>query len=185
MSFTETLFPLRPSILHRPEILGDDPSLRPLGDPVGAIGKVRELEAIESPDRSTLLTPQGPQNDLASLRCRFPFLAILPIPTTAASVLLTANPTIAGLFQGEMNIPDGMVLGMFNANGTVFVSRNGAAEVPTAVSAGQSLGFGQASSFMLFNGSVFYVGGIRSLSFAGPVASIVTAMLYAPDQLPR
>lgn len=130
-----------------------------------------------------LLTPQGPITDLMSLRSRFPFLPIMPIPPEAASIILdTAN------VAKDMPIPDGSVLGVFSCTAPVFVSRNGNAEVPSLTNTGMVQDSVQSKSFLLPDKLFvsFYVSGIRSLSFANATANtIVSGMFYTPDQYPR
>jgi hypothetical protein len=146
---------------------------------VAAISSVDEGTAIAAPDGSTALTPQGPLNDLMSLRAKFGNLPVLPFPPEAASIVLT-NAAQAG----EMRIPDGAVLMVIGATASTFVCRAGNADVPTAVLTAD--GAGQTRSFLVTNGQIFYVGGVKSLSFASPTAgAIVSAMFYSADQMPR
>lgn len=145
---------------------------------------------ITSPEGGgQVISPQGPNNDLASLRSRFPFLPIMPIPTEAAAVILNTAVTQGGVtyYIGEMRIPDGAVLGMFLANDEIYCSRLGNAEVPSVYNTND---FNNAvcKSFMVSNGdqAAFYVGGVKSLSFASPSSgAVISAMFYAPDQYPR
>lgn len=167
---------------NMPSALYNNPELRPLGDQIGAVGPVAENAAVASPDKTTVFTPQGPSNDLMSLRNKFPFVAITPFPHESAAIVLIANSAVAGLFQGELQIPDGMVMGVFNSSGIVYMNRNGNAEIPLAANAAQNQ-FG--ASFLLRQNVHYYLGGVRSVGFAGVAASIVTVELYAPDQFPR
>ncbi len=172
------IFPINPAN-RSPSAEYNDPSESPFKGRVGMLSEVSETAAIDGLNGTTQFTPQGPNNDLMSLRAKYPFLPIVPLPhETAACVLVVDNPGLPGQYRGEIAIPDGMVLGRFSFSaGPVYMNRNGNAEIPIVTT-------NQAASTILRD-SWYYVGGIRSLAFAAPAAIIVTAEFYAPDQYPR
>lgn len=158
------------------------------------VGTVREDVAIGAPDGSMLHTPKGPINDLMSLRQRYPFLPILPMPHETGACVLVANTAVAGLFQGELTIPDGMAMGVISFAGVagalsvkaVYANRNGNADIPAVTgNTSNANASGGGASFLLRNGSIFYLGGIRSIGFASTEAATITAEFYSPDQYPR
>jgi hypothetical protein len=166
-----------------PSYIGNDPVLSALIGTGGAplvLGDVNEESALTAPDRSTNLTPQGPVNNLMSLRAQFPFLPILPLPTAYESVHLAANTA------EDIAIPSGASLMLLRGNADYYVATNGNAEVPSATNTAGNAGSNRAKSFYAPQGILLYVSGVNSISVISPDAdTIVTACFWSPDQMPR
>ena len=179
-------FPLVPNQSPFPSDINNSPILSNLnaGASMQPIGEVEETAAIAAPDNSMLITPQGPKNDLMSLRAQYPFLPIMPMPAKVVPlVLTTAN------LAYNMRIPSGAVLMYMRGNSDYFVSLQGNAEIPsTANTAGVgNTGVGiDCQSFYAPQGWLFYVNQLKELSFNSPNAgTIVTCSFWFPDQYPR
>lgn len=128
------------------------------------------------------VTPQGPNNDLAFLRSRFPFLPIMPFPNNVAGVFLPV-----ALTPDEIQFPDGTTLVLFRGSNDYFVSLHGNAEVPSAANApsAKSGGLRTVKSIYKPEGFFFYVGNVKTVSVVAPNANtFVTVLCYSTNNWP-
>lgn len=146
-----------------------------------SLGTVRETIAVEAPDQSTAFTPQGPANMLASLRAKYPFLPIMPLPPVVRPLALTAN------IAQDLIVPDGATIMNLTASADYYLSLHGNAEVPSATNTGQAaIGTpGESKAFKVSPGIWYFVGGLSSIGCISPVACIITANFYIHDEMPR
>lgn len=125
-----------------------------------------------SPFPGVATVPQGPRNDLASIRMQFPFVPIMPYPAPAAGVILAA-----GAAQ-DIVFPQGTCVFILSGNGDYYASVQGAAELPTAANVGQN------KSVFRPEFAWFYTQA-KSISVIAPNANTyVQALCYIPTQLP-
>lgn len=135
------------------------------------IGDIPENTNIGSDDLRYMATPLAPRNLLMSLRAQFPYLPIMPLPPQSFSIALTQNASYT------LPIPDGCAVMMMHGKGDYYVSLHGRAEIP--------LGDGLSKSIYKPERFAFFVGNSRSVDIITADAGvIVTALFYAPDQLP-
>lgn len=117
----------------------------------------------------------GPESVLAQLRCKFPFLPILPLPSSTRTLYLSS----ANVAQ-EMVLPDAAALMMLRGSYNYLVSINGNAQVPTATNNGQGDNDpGANRSWFAPEGVPLFVFGIKSISMVSDVAgTYVTAAFW-------
>lgn len=165
-----------------PSSINNNPELSPfLGGRMLDLGDVPITTALVAPDGTTGFTPESATTLLMALRSEFPFMPIIPLPTSYESVFLDT----AG-FAEDIFIPNGCSLMMIRGSADYYMSTYGNAAVPTAVNTLSSANANKVKSFYAPQGLMFYVGGISSISIVSPTAStIVTAMFWTPDQMPR
>lgn len=129
------------------------------------------------------IVPQGPNNDLAHLRSRFPFVPIIPIMGQYASVFLP----ISGVAD-ELELPPGTTAIMFSASNDYYISLQGNAELPTAANiparkTGNPITF--RSFYKPSNGILWYCGNIKHISCIAPNNNtFVGAMCYITNDWP-
>lgn len=119
----------------------------------------RELKSDEAAEQSNLaLRMSNPK--LSALRAQNPFLMIVPFPNSVINTLLGA-----GGVATDINLPEGTKFISIRATSEYFVSRNGAAQIPTANVASDN---GSTS----FDTSVFiYVEEVRQFSIISTAAN--------------
>lgn len=156
---------------------GNNPMIGPMvGMPFDffSMGEVPEETAIGAPDTDTMYTPQGPRSLLMAFRQAFPFVPVLPVPTYVKTLHLAANAAENITFEDQ--IIGGMVLGV----GDYYMSLRGNAEIPTNTT--EKI----CDSMYKPDRIMFYMGGIKSLSFISATAgTIVTFIGWHFNQLPR
>lgn len=158
--------------------VGDNLSPAPGMMDVSTVTEMAGIAQINEPE----MVPQGPNNDLAMLRSRFPFVPILPMQGQLAAIFL---PT--ALLADELVFPDGTTMVLFKGNNDYYISMHGKAEVPTVITnpAGVTGGAQTSRSFFKPEGFLFYVGNIKSLSIVAPNNNtIITALCYCTNQWP-
>jgi hypothetical protein len=173
-----------------PSSASNSPTVTPILDP-RVKGNLNMLDKTSNEanigfDEGKLHTPQGPLNDLMSLRRDFPFLPIMPFPALARSMFLTnAGQAV------DFRLPNGAALAYFKGNNPWFMSIHGAATVPSATNAQSPTNYAtdtgnENSSFMSPEGVWWYVRGVQTVSMVSAVAgAIVTGLFYIPSEWPH
>jgi hypothetical protein len=177
---------LQPDRSPFPSLPTNDPFAQfQMAAPHGAyeLSGVPELTAIGGNPGAPLYTPQGPVNNLSALRNQFPFLPVIPLPTEAVAIFLPVSGTPV-----EMRIPDGAAAMMLTGSAVFYLGLQGNAELPVAGNTPAS-GYeakGLCKSFIPPTNFLFYVAGLRTISFVAPNNNTaVTALFYAPNEMPR
>lgn len=174
---------LYPNFGPMPSADYNNPSMAPyLGAP-GVfpldLSPVPEDAALQAPDGSASLTPQGPINDLMALRSKYPYLPIMPFPAIVKPVFLTAAT------ERTVRVPNGAVLLTMKGNLDFYVCRNGKADVPTAANTSDTLGDNVSQSFLAPQGFLWFVGGMNQFSMIAAVDTIVSLAWWIPSEYPR
>lgn len=126
---------------------------------------------------------QSPFTDLMFLRAQYPYIPIFPFPHRVVNLRLSPNS------PNEMAIPEGATICRLTANGEFYVSNKGNAELPDQkgnANLGNDLATNTAASLLNPDFGLFYVGGIRALSFISPSDGvIVSGAFWFTENWPR
>lgn len=146
------------------------------------ISPIPEQTSLFSPEGS-VFPAQSPFTDLMFIRAQYPYIPVFPFPHRVVNLRLSPNSPY------DMAIPEGATLCRLSANGEFYVSNKGNAELPDQkgnANLGNDLATNTAASLLNPDFGMFYVGGIKALSFISPSDGvIVCGAFWFTENWPR